>query len=102
MFKIIAEPTFDCVLEIVGQGRKQQLALTFKHMQATAYSEMLQELADGKLEASEAILKLVEKWDADAELSAASIKLLQEQQPGAEWAIISGYAEALKVERKGN
>lgn len=102
MFKINANPTFDAVLEIVGQGRSQKLVLTFRHMLASEYADMLQSIADGKLEAADAILRMVEKWDADVELSVASIKLLQEQQPGAEWAIISGYAEALKVERKGN
>jgi hypothetical protein len=49
-----------------------------------------------------AILEVVEKWDADVDLSTEAIALLQEQQPGADWAILSSYGDALKVARKGN
>lgn len=102
MFKINANPTIDATLEIIGQGRKQQLAITFRHMTADAYSELLGKIGNSDIDAATAIMQLVEKWDADSDLSIESIKQLQQQQPGADWAIISGFSEALKVERKGN
>ncbi len=102
MFKIKADPTFDANIVIVGQGREQTMNVTFKHMLRDDYSALLQKVADGKMDSADAILKLVEKWDADAELSKANVKLLCEHQPGADWAIITGYSEALTVARKGN
>ncbi|HUX23226.1 MAG TPA: phage tail assembly chaperone [Burkholderiales bacterium] len=102
MFKIKADPTFDATLTIIGQGREQQLNVTFKHKTRGEYQSMLQKIADGKLDAADALLQLVAKWDADGELSKANIKLLQDEQPGSDWAIITGYGEALAVARKGN
>lgn len=102
MFKIKADPTFDAALTIVGQGREQQLNVTFKHKPRADYAAMLQKIVDGKLEAADALLQLVAKWDADAELNKASIKVLQDEQPGCDWAIITAYSEALTVARKGN
>lgn len=102
MFKIKSDPTFEANIVIVGQGREQTLVVTFKHMPRSDYSDLLQKTADGKLASEELVLKLVEKWNADAELSKANIKLLCDQQPGADWAIITAYSEALAVARKGN
>lgn len=102
MFKIKADPTFDASLTIVGQGREQQLNVTFKHMARTDYLAMLDKVGKGKMAAPDALLSILAKWDADADLSAKSIALLQEQQPGADWAILSAYGEALAVARKGN
>lgn len=102
MFKILSEPTFDATLTIVGQGREQKLTVTFRHKTRSEYVDMLQKISKGKLAADDAILQLVESWDADAELSKESIRKLQDHQPGSDWAILTGYGEALVVARKGN
>jgi hypothetical protein len=101
MFKIEANPTFEACLTIVGQGREQQLNVTFKHKTRAAYLELLENVGKGDVSVPDALLSLIDKWDADADLSAKSIELLQENQPGADWAILSGYGEALAVSRKG-
>lgn len=102
MFQIKPNPTFDATLTIVGQGREQKLNVTFKHKTRSEYTAMLQKIADGKLDSADALLQIIEKWDADAELNKESIKALQENQPGSDWAVITGYGEALAVARKGN
>lgn len=102
MFKIKANPTFDATVVIVGQGREQKLNLTYRHIPRSEYADMLKAMADEKMESEDAILKLVEKWDADGELNSETIKLLCDHQPGADWAIIVGYADAMTVARKGN
>lgn len=105
MFKIAGNPTFDASLTIVGQGREQVLNVTFRHKTHAQYSELLLKLADPKkhkLDTADAVLELVEKWDADADLTRENIVALREAQPGADWAIITGFGEALTVARKGN
>ena len=102
MFKIKAEPTFDASITIVGQGREQKLNVTFRHMPLADYVALLDNVSRGEKTVAEAVIDVVEKWDADAELSTATIAVLQEQQPGADWAILSSYGDALKVARKGN
>lgn len=102
MFKIKADPTFDVSLALTGQGRKQTLNLTYRHMLRKEYLAMLESVSKGKKSASDAVLALVEKWDADAELNKQSVELLQEHQPGADWAIVTAYGEALSVEREKN
>lgn len=102
MFKINAEPTFDATLTIVGQGREQQLKVTFRSKTRSDYVAMLENISKNEIDVVDALLSIIEKWDADAELSTASIKQLQEQQPGCDWAILTGYGNALGVARKGN
>lgn len=102
MFQIKANPTFDATLTITGQGREQKLALTFRHMTRSEYLDLLQNIGEGKTKPADAVLDLVEKWEADMPLEAASVDLLEEHQPGASWAIITGYQDALTVARKGN
>jgi hypothetical protein len=102
MFHIDASPTFEGDITIIGQGREQTLHVTFKHMEKSKYLDLLEKVRDGKVAPADAILKLIGKWDADGELSKKSIQRLAEQQPGADWAIISGYGDALGVSRKGN
>jgi Domain of unknown function (DUF1789). len=102
MFHINAKPTFDADLVFTGQGREQTLHVTFKHKTRTEYLAMLEKIRDDKLSVADALLSIVEKWDADEKLSAASIAKLQDQQPGIDFAIITGYGDALAVARKGN
>lgn len=102
MFKIAANPTFPATLTLVGQGHEQQLNVTFSHMKRTEYQALLDSLKSGEKTTNDALLKLLVGWDADAELSAESITELLENQPGADWAIITGYSDALTVARKGN
>ncbi|GAP66829.1 hypothetical protein MBSD_n2144 [Mizugakiibacter sediminis] len=102
MFSIKANPTFDAAITIIGQGREQQLNVTFKHKPRTEYLALLDKIGKGETSVADALLALLDKWDADADLSAKSLALLQEQQPGADWAILQAYGEALVVARKGN
>lgn len=102
MFRIKADPTFDANIVLVGQGREQTLSLTFRHMERSVYADLLQKTADGEMDAGDLVLALVEKWNADAELNKKNIAMLCEHQPGADWAVITGYSEALTVARKGN
>lgn len=102
MFRIKPDPTFDATLTIVGQGREQKLSVTFRHKTRTEYAEMLKAIGEGKLDPADAILDVVAKWDADADLTRENVKALIEHQPGSEWAILAGYGDALTVARKGN
>lgn len=102
MFKLKSEPTFDAALTIIGQGREQVLNLTYRHKTRTEYGELLKAMAAQSIDAADAILELVAKWDADGELNRENIKLLCDEQPGSDWAIITGYGDALTVARKGN
>lgn len=102
MFKIKADPTFDASITIIGQGREQKLNVTYRHMPLADYLALLEAVSAGEKTVAEAILDVVEKWDADADLTSDTIAILQDQQPGADWAILSSYGDALKVARKGN
>lgn len=102
MFKIKSDPTFEASLTIVGQGREQVLNVTFRHKTRTQYAEMLQAMADQKLKTVEAVLDLVEKWDADVDLDKEGVELLLDEQPGIDWAIVTGFGQAITVARKGN
>lgn len=101
-FQIKANPTFPASLTIVGQGREQKLNVVFRHKTRTEYADLLKSLADGELDAAGLVLALLESWDADAPLDQSGLDLLQEHQPGADFAIISAYGEALAVARKKN
>lgn len=102
MFTIKAPESFEATLTIVGQGREQKLGLTFRHKTKSAYLQMIEDIRDEKLSPADAIVEIVIKWDADVEFSKESVTLLQENQPGSDWAIITGYGDALGVTRKGN
>lgn len=102
MFKIAAEPTFEATLNIVGQGREQELKVTYKHMKRTEYQALVKSIQSGETTAADAVLQLVVAWDADAEFSQSSLKELIDNQPGIEWALITGFGEAFTVARKGN
>lgn len=102
MFKIDSEPTFKASLTIVGQGREQVLNLVYRHKPRSEYLTLLEDLRANKVQVTDAILQLVESWDADGPLDADTITKLQEAQPGVDWAIVSGYTEALTVARKEN
>lgn len=102
MFKVAAPETIPATLTIVGQGREQKLKLVFRHMPRTAYADLLDAVAKGEKKPEDAVLSMIESWEADAELSANTIRQLAEDQPGSDWAILTGYGEALAVARKGN
>lgn len=102
MFRIKSEPTFSATLTIVGQGREQKLELVFRHRTRTEYADILDAVAKGEKSIEDAVLDVVESWVADAELNRESLKLLEEHQHGACWAILTGYQNALAVARKGN
>lgn len=102
MFKIQPAPTFEASITIVGQGREQKLEATFVAFTRTEYGELLKKIADGEAEPADVVLKIMQKWNADGPLDKATINLLDEHQPGACWAILTGYGQALTVARKGN
>lgn len=102
MFKIKPDPTFDASVTIVGQGREQKLECTFNHMSRSEYTAMLEAMAKGELETADALLKVVHSWNADGDLTRENVQALCDLQPGADWAIITGYGDALTVARKGN
>lgn len=101
-FKIQANPTFEATITLVGQGREQRLKLVFRHMTRTQYRDLLNEVGKEEKSVESAILELIDSWDADAELSIESLRLMDDHQPGAAWSILAGYGEALGVARKGN
>jgi hypothetical protein len=102
MFTVKANPTFEATLTIVGQGREQKLKLVFRHQTKEQYQDMFKRLQDKEIDWGDMVLEVVESWDADIDLDKAGVTLLQEHQQGADIAIITGYGEALKVERKKN
>ena len=80
----------------------QKLSLVFRHRTRTEYGDLLQAVAKSEKAVEDAVLEVVESWEADAELSRDTLVLLEEQQMGACWAILMGYQTALAVARKGN
>lgn len=102
MFKIEADPTFEASITIIGQGREQTLNVTFKHKTRVEYMKWAEGLKSDEGSISKSILQIMEKWDANAPLTSAGIKKLQDHQPGADLAIIQAYGQALLVERKKN
>jgi len=102
MFDVKAPETFKADLTIVGQGREQKLPVVFRHKTRTEYSQLLTDVSEGKVKDVDAVLALVESWEANAELGAETLKSLDDAQPGALWAIVTGYSHALGVARKGN
>lgn len=103
MFKIQQEPKFEASVTIIGQGREQTLNLTFRAKPRSEYTKLLEALDYAKPDtAVDAVVALVEAWDADAPVSKESVAMLADHQPGAEWAIIHAYTEALAVAKKGN
>lgn len=101
-FKIKSNPTIDATITIVGQGREQQLSVTYRHKTSKEYEALMKQLEAGEISISGLLLALVEKWDADLPVSKESIDLLCEHQPGADLAIASAFNEAIRVERKKN
>jgi len=102
MFSIEPNPMFKASLVIVGQGREQTLNVVYRHKPRSEYIALLEKVRAGDVSVTDALLQLLESWDADGPLDADTIAKLQEAQPGVDWAIVSGYSEALTVARKGN
>jgi hypothetical protein len=102
MFKVEPNPTFKASLILVGQGREQTLNVTYKHKTTDEFSALMESVAKGDKTSADAVLELVESWDADAELNADTIAKLQKSQPGVDWAIVEGYSRTVVVERKKN
>ena len=102
MFKIEADPTFEAAITIIGQGREQTLNVTFKHKTRAQYLSWLETLRNEEGAIAKAVLEIVQRWDADAPLGIDSILALQDEQPGADLAIIDAYGQALLVARRKN
>ena len=101
-FQIKAPETIPAELTFKGQGREQTLKLVYRFMERSRYIELLDRIGKEEETPEAAVLKLVASWDADMELSAEAVKLLDEQQPGALPGIVFGYGQAAAVARKGN
>jgi hypothetical protein len=100
MFKIKQDPTFPGTIKLASMGREQVLEVTFRAKTASEYEKLAGNKADKRGE--EAFLALVESWNADMPLDKESVALLNEHQPGAAWAVVLHYGEALMASRKGN
>lgn len=102
MFKIDAEPRIPASLTIVGQARTQTLKLVYRHRSKGEYASLMERLAKGEIDLVDAVLDVVESWEADGPLDRVTLVRLQEQQPGADFAILNGFGEAIAVERRKN
>lgn len=102
MFKVKPPETFPATMLLKGQGREQTLKAVCKHMPRSGYIALLDQVAKGEVSPEDAVMRLFESWEADAELSAATIKQLADDQPGIDWALINGYGAALAVALRGN
>jgi hypothetical protein len=105
MFKIQPNPTFEVAVTIVSHGEAQTMNLTFRAKTAKEYQALLEPVGKAKDAAAamtDVFLALVEKWDADMELSKASVQALHDHRPGAVWKIIEAYGDEMIAARKGN
>lgn len=102
MFSVKPPERIPASLTITGQGREQTLKLVYRHTPRKEYGALLEAIGKEEITPEAGVLKLVESWEADAELSAPVLSQLEEDQPGAIWAILSGYSQALAVGREKN
>ena len=103
MFKIEQNPTIEASVTIIGQGREQTLNVTFRAKTRSEYTALLEGVDYSKSESAvDVVVALIEKWDADKPVSKEAVQMLADHQPGAEWAILTAYTEALAVAKKGN
>lgn len=102
MFKIKADPLIPATLTLVGQGRTQTLKLVFKHKTLKERQALQEQLMKGDVDVNDVLLQIVDSWEVDAPLSRESLDELQDNQPGANMAIVSAYGEAHEVAREKN
>lgn len=101
-FNTKAAPTFQGSITIIGQGREQKLEGTMKHMSSDAYGQLFAGLANGTIKPEQAILDIFEQWNADRPLTPDGVREVLQDMPGFDWAVVTGYGDALTVARKGN
>lgn len=97
-----APPTFEGSITITGQGRAQKLDCVFRHMLQDDYGKMFQGLASGSVKPEDAILRVVVSWNADRPLTAEGVREILQDMPAFDWALLTGYGQALTVSREGN
>lgn len=102
MYEIMAPETIATTLTMVGQGREQKLRLVYRHKTLDEYGALLDDLREGRITPTQGVMVLVESWEASMPLSEQTLATLNQQQPGAVWAIVEGYGQSLAVARKGN
>ncbi len=102
MFTVKAPETIPATLTITGQGREQKLELVYRAKSRDEYQAMVAQLQKGEISMTQAILALVESWNADVDLDEKGIALVQQEQPGLDIAILLAYGDAHTVGRKGN
>lgn len=102
MFEIKAPETIPATLTMVGQGREQQLKLVYKAKTVDEYQALMGQLREGKVSMADVLVELVESWQASVPFDRDGIALLQQHQPFADYAILTGYTDAYTVARKGN
>lgn len=99
-FKIKQDPTFPGSIKLASMGREQTLNVVFRSKTADEYEALVKNKEDPKGE--QAFLAIVDSWDADLPFNAESVATLNQHQPGAVWAVVLHYGEALMAARKGN
>jgi hypothetical protein len=102
MFTIEANPTFPATITLVGQSRRQKLEVVFRHKLRDDAETLLTDFATDKKSAADAVLEVMESWDANKPLDAVSLAALQQNQPGALEAILAAWGAGLRVAREGN
>lgn len=102
MFTVKAPETIPATLTITGQGREQKLELVYRAKTRDEYQEQVAKLQKGEVSIAEVIVDLVASWNADVEVDAAGVALIQQEQPGLDLAILLAYGDAHTVNRKGN
>lgn len=103
MFKIKANPTFPAKVEIRAPGGEiLSLPVVFRHKRKDDVQAFFAEAAEKNRSDVDCILDLVESWEADAPLSADSVKELMQEYPSAPARIFDKYMSELLEARLGN
>lgn len=105
MFKIQPNPTFEASVKIVSHGESQSLNVTFRAKTVPEYQGILDAIRKDKDPVgamATGFLSLVEKWDADMDLSKESAIALHNHRPGALMRVIEAYGDQLIAAREGN
>lgn len=101
-FTTIPEATFLGSITIICKGREQKLEGTMVHMSHDEYKALFAGLADGSIKSAAAVLQIFKEWNADRPLTLEGVSAIMQDMPGIDWAIVTGYGEALTATRKGN
>ena len=102
LFKTKPPETFPATMILVGQGREETLKAVCKHRARDDYFAMIERATKGEVSPEQVVMDLLASWEADEELSADTLRQMDNDRPGIVWAIITAYGKALGVALKGN